>query len=214
MLSVRVKPIRRELEILIDRNLSPKARAAILARYARKALAEGLAINTRVLGTAPPFETFVDGVEGGSEDQVKAEGRIVYQFELGFRILAAILTELQRISPVRGGRYVNSHELFADGVMVDNPSDPPAAKEYVFMNMTIYSRKIEGTEHSGGRRPPQSRQAPSGVYNVVAQQMQRQFGNIANIRFSYRAAFSGLLGAGRAGNASENRVPAIVVSLR
>ena len=214
MLSIRVKPIRRDLQILIDRRLSPAAQSAVFASFARQKLAEGKAVNERALGRVPPFETYVDGVEGASEDQVKLPGRILYKFDLGTDVLAQIITELERHSPVRSGRYANSHELFADGVQVDNPNDPPPAREYVIMNLTAYSRKIEGTEHSGGKRPPESSQAADGVYNVVADMMQSRFGNVALIRFSYRTFLGASILGGSDGNASSDRNPCIVVTPR
>lgn len=215
MFSVSVKPIRRDLEILIDRRLSPRARSEAFAKFARARLAEGKAINERVLKRVPPYKTFVDGVEGATEQRVKPDnGRIVYVFELQSDVLPQILLLLQKYSPVRHGLYAKSHELFADGVQVANPNNPPPAREYVFMNMTAYSRKIEGTEHSGGKRPPQSSQAPSGVYNVVAAEMDGRYHNVARIRFSYRTAIGGSILGGSAGNASQTRNPCIVVSFR
>jgi len=206
VLSVRIQPVRRDLEILLDRTLSPEAQSAAFARFARQALAEGKATNERVLGRVPSYRTFVDGQEGASEDRVRPAGRIVYEFELVSDIPVVALAELERFSPHRSGRYQNSHVLFADGVQVSDPKNAPPAREWVIMNLTAYARKIEGTVHSGGKRPPQSRQAPDGVYNVVADRLQRQYGNVARIRFSYRSAIGGAGGA--------DRNPCIVIGLR
>jgi hypothetical protein len=95
------------------------------------------------------------------------------------------------------GRYANSHVLFADGAQVSDPKRTrrrPGIRDHEF---AAYARKIEGTEHSGGKRPPQSRQAPNGVYNVVADMLNKRYGNVARIRFSYRTASGGSIWAAR-----------------
>lgn len=214
MLTVRVQPIRRDLEVLVNDALAPDALAGKQAAYARQVLGEAKATNARALGSVPPYETFVDGVEGANELSVKPTGRIVYQFELVGDLMADAIEMLQQYSPVRSGAYANSHEVFADGVQVENPNDPPVAKEYVIMNLRPYARKIEGTIRSGGDRPPQSRQAPNGVYNVVASLLSKRYGNIARVNFSYRAALGGSILTGRAGDRSSERNPAIIVTPR
>ncbi len=104
-LSVRIQPIRRDIELMIASTLSPAARSAAFAKFARSTLAEVKASNTRILGREPPYNTYVDGVEGASEDQVKPEGRIIYEFELFSEVLAATLAALEEHSPRRSGRF-------------------------------------------------------------------------------------------------------------
>jgi hypothetical protein len=80
----------------------------------------------------------------------------------------------------------------------------------VFLSPLPYSRKLEG---SAGR-PPISRQAPHGVFEATAVLAGQRFGNQALIRFSFRAPPGGEILGGKAGGASDGRVPAIVVTLR
>ncbi len=209
-LRTRIDAIGKDVEVFLTQEMGPAARSQTLARFAREQLASAKTQNERVLGRVPPYETFVDGSAGGSEDRVRPDGAIVYLFELSFEVLAFILQELQKISPVRSGRYANSHEVFADGVQIENPNNPPPAREYTIMNAQPYARKLEGA----GGRPPLSPQAPDGVYQVVARRARSRFGNQARIDFSYRTALGGSVIGGRAGNRAENRAPAIIVTLR
>ena len=221
-LSVKVDPIDRDIDLILRSDLSPAAASKTFAVFAREQLADAEQQNRQVLGAVPPHETFVDGVPGASEDQVKPDGTIVYEFELVNDVLDYIQTALQQHSPVRSGLYAKSHELFADGEQVDNPNAPPPASEYVFLNAQPYARKIER-----GLSP----QAPEGVYEAVAAMANARFSNVAKVRFSYRSAV-GLPGIGdwaKTGSAKalarrkkarshpENwltRQPAIVVTVR
>jgi len=228
MLSIKVEPLARDIELLIAQDLSPEAQSATLAAFARETLAEAEATNEAALGHASPHETFVDGREGASEDTVKPAGQIVYEFQLVEETLAWIGQQLVLHSPRRTGHYAASHILLADGLEVDPAAPIPMASEYVFSSVVPYARKIEGDDN----RAPESEQAPDGVYEVVAALANRQFGNVARIRFSWRplqnagaltewanSASAGLLTANRRGNAAAKhdwltRQPAIIVTVK
>lgn len=191
----RVEPLERDLEVLFPDTFSPAARSKGLADFARGALTEAQEINRRALGRAPGHETFVDGRAGADENTVKPDGVIVYEFELFDEAFAWIEEMLILHSPSRSGRYAKSHIFFADGVEAD-PSAPPPAVDYAFVNRQPYARKIERGH---------SKQAPNGVYEVVASMAQRRFGNMLRVRFTYR----GVVGA-----ADGDRQPAIVLTPR
>ena len=177
----------------------------MLAAFAADAIEDAKQQNKRVLGVVPPYEVYVDGREGAPLTSVQPNGTIRAEFQLVNEVLAWINTQLQMHSPVLTGRYAKSHELFADGIDTENPNMAPPAEEYVFLNIQPYARKIER-----GLSP----QAPDGVYQAVATLAQRRFGNVAKITFSYRTAFGGAIIGGKAGDRSELRNPAIIVSLR
>jgi hypothetical protein len=183
----RVEPIDRDVNLIIDELLSPAARSREFAETARSFLADADETNRRVLGRIPPSHTFVDGREGAALESVHPDGVIVREYDLIAEALIWISDELKRKSPKLSGRYGNSHTLFADGVEVDIGGVIPAAEKYVFLNTTAYARKIEGA--SG--RPPSSRQAPAGVYQVTARQASAKFGNSAKITFAYDAPLGG-----------------------
>lgn len=189
----KVEPIAKDIEIMLKETLSPAAQSAAFADFAREKLAEGEEINRSVLGRIPPHQTFVDGSPGASEDNVRPDGVIVYEFEIVTDTLQWIAIALEESSPVGGGRdphpglYKSSHTLFADGEEISIGDDIPPAKEYVFMNMLPYARKIEGNMGS----KPSSRQFPDGVYQVVAKMAATKFSNIAKVTFTWQGVVGG-----------------------
>ena len=210
MLSGSIDSIDLDLALLIDQEFSPAARSRALATFAREQLADAQDTNQAALGEVPEQRTTVDGRAGASEDQVRPVGVIAYDFELVGDALSFIAERLREVAPVRSGRFRDSIELFADGVLVDPAGAIPPAREYVFLSPLSYSRKIEG---SAGR-PPISRQAPHGVFEATAALAGQRFGNQALIRFSFRAPLGGEILGGKAGSASDGRLPAIVVTPR
>jgi hypothetical protein len=176
-----VEPIDKDIAILLDEELSPKAQSVTLADFARQCLAEAQATNQSALGYLPPLVVTVDGVAGRSEDQVRPDGAITYEFQLISDVLVFVDQQLIAHSPVLTGRYQRSHVLYADGAETD-PENPAQASEYVFLNTQPYARKIEK-----GLSPS----TPDGVYEGVATQARGRFGNMAKISFEYRAAPSG-----------------------
>ena len=172
----KVQPIDRDLIVRLTG--TEDTRRAMLASFAREKLAEGEQQNLQVLGRVPPHKTFVDRVQDASEDPVKPDGVIVYEFELVSDALSWIGDQLQKHSPIGAGRdphpglYQKSHELFADGTQVIEGADVPPAAEYVFLNALPYARKI---------------QRWFGVYEAVAAMAGAQFGNTVKVRFTYRA---------------------------
>lgn len=174
----KVQPIDRDLIIRLVG--SPEERTAEFAAFARETLAEAEEVNRQVLGHVPPHRTIVDGREGASEDQVRPDGVIVYEFELISDALIWIGEQLELHSPVKSGRYQKSHVLFADGEEVPHGADVPPAAEYVFANVQPYSRKLEKLD---------------GIYEGVAAIASGRFGNQAKISFRYFSVPGGAVGA-------------------
>lgn len=225
--TTKIQPIDRDLIIRLTG--TPDERSAMLAGFARDKLAEGEEQNRLVLGRVPPHQTYVDQTLGASEDSVKPDGVIVYEFELMGDALSWIGEQLQIHSPIGSGRdphpglYMRSHIVLADGVEIEADGILPNAAQFVFLNTTPYSRKIE---------KGQSPQAPDGVYEAVASLAASRFGNAATIRFSFWEAPSGgvadwaqtpsarsLARERRGGNPNQHtewltRQPAIVVTPR
>lgn len=210
----RVQSISRDIEVIIAEELSPEAQSRHLADVGRQALAEAQAANRAVFGRDTPHETFVDGRKSEDIDSVKPSGRIIFEFTLLGEVLDWIGEQLVVASPVLTGEYSRSHILLADGVEIV-PGSVPEAREYVFLNVQPYARKIER-----GLSP----QAPDGVYQAVAAVANRRFGNLARIRFSYRSLLSEYVGLGKRGSTPKgtakrsahnmetaSRQPAIVV---
>jgi len=228
MLSIKVEPLARDIELLIAQDLSPEAQSATLAAFARETLAEAEATNEAALGHASPHETFVDGLAGASEETVRPGGQITYEFDLLLDLFAWIDDQLMQHAPVRSGQFKRSFVFLADDVEADPRNPPPGLKVAVFSNTQPYARKIEGDDN----RKPESSQAPDGVFEVVAALAGRRYGNIAKVSFGWRSlqnagaltewarSESGrLLGSKRGGGEAQQhdwltRQPSIIVTVR
>jgi len=172
----------------------PYEKAERLADFARRQIETADNHNAQVVGHRIPYDVYVDGREGAPLNSVRHNGRIEAEWTFYEEMLRWIDWQLIEHSPVGSppddphpGLYMRSHELTADGRLVDREAPMPMADEYVFVNTQPYARKIEGT----GGRPPLSAQAPSGVYETVAILAQRRFGNMARIRFGFRSPLFG-----------------------
>jgi hypothetical protein len=211
--STRIQGLAKTLTVELSESLSPQARSKIIADVAREKLAEAQQINKQAIGRIPEHTTTVDGRQGASFDAVQPDGTIYIEFDLLDDLFGWIDLQLIKHAPVLTGQFRRSFVLFADGVEVD-PQAPslPQASEYVYLNLQPYARKIEGD----AKRKPLSKQAPDGVFQVVAELAARRFGNFASIKFSYRAPMAASGGTAKERRAADrkNRTPAIIVTPR
>jgi hypothetical protein len=183
MFSGSIEPIDIDVAAIINEELSPAAKARALAVVARSELAAAEKTNSSALGFLPTHTTTVDGAAGVSEDAVRPDGTIVYAFDLLPDVFSWIAEQLQMFAPVLSGRFKDSFEFFIDGVLAALTADMPPASEFVFLSSAAYAGKIEGEEG-----PPESRQAPNGVFEAVATIAQMKFPQV-KISFSYRVPF-------------------------
>lgn len=182
--STKIDIITRDVELSLLQEASPEGRSKALAQYARQSLAEAQEINRRSSGYVPNHQTVVDGRKGASEDSVRPDGTIVYEFALFAEMLMWIHEMLVKHSPVLKGHYAKAHVLTADGEAIDITGDIPDATEFAFVNVQPYARKIERG---------QSKQAPDGVYEAVAAMARARYGNLSRIRFSFRSPNFGMI---------------------
>jgi hypothetical protein len=61
--SVRLDPIARDIAVMVDEALSPKAQEEMLVSAAQAALAEAQETNRAALGYVPDHDTFIDGAK-------------------------------------------------------------------------------------------------------------------------------------------------------
>lgn len=211
--SVRIANVGKSVTAFINDALSPKMQSKVFAEFARQELKKGQEQNKRVLGTVPSHKTFVDGRREAPLESVKPNGTIVFEFDLVLDVLGWIAGQLAIHSPIRTGKFLGSHTLFADEREVANPAKPPLAREYVFLSVDKPG-KVRALEGRPGKAP-HSKQAPAGVYEVVAKLARDRFGNHAKVYFSYHAPYkpdlSRVRGAARRAAEKEARVPAIIV---
>lgn len=171
-----------DVESILQGEFSPAAQSAVLAAFAKEQLADAEATNALALGRTPSHTTEVDGRQGAKIETVKPNGVVVFEFEMVSTAIEWLSQQLIEHSPQRSGRYSKSHVLLADGQEVQIGDTVPPASEYVFINTQPYAAKIERGL---------SNQASAGVYEVVATLGASRFGNVANIRFSFRVPPAG-----------------------
>ncbi|KQS95392.1 hypothetical protein [Rhizobium sp. Leaf386] len=128
----------RELK-LASAGLDPRTINRHLADFARAELRKAQAA-----GASRIYQLYVNGRPALSEYEVEAPGPIVYQFSMWNEIVAYALSELQRRSPVRTGRFRNSFIVLIDGKAVSSAKDIPATAEIIITNFQPYIRKAEG----------------------------------------------------------------------
>lgn len=207
-LTERVRAVTREQIIDLTVSRTIKNQAAIQTAFGHEA----------------PIERFVDGQQNKPLNQVNPSGFTLTRFELLTNVVDEAIKSLILASPVgpaRGGHYRDDHWLYVNGVRRDAAEGGAVAigpgDTIVIFNARPYARKIEGgaRERFRGRmtnrRPGLSVQAPNGIYEITARDLQRRFGNVATIRFAYR----GLVGAPPpAGRARQDRYPALEITAR
>ncbi len=176
-----------DLEAFLPETKGGGDRSKALADFAREEFVKAQEINRKAIGSVPEHETFVDGVRGAPLERVKPDGTIVFEFELASDVIAYCYNQVVKHSPRKAGDFAKSHRIFADGVEVQTPELAVGADEVVITTVSPYARKIEGM----GKRPPQSAQAPNGVYEVVATMARRRYSNTAQVRFTYRQPMGG-----------------------
>jgi hypothetical protein len=194
-----IEPIELDITAIIEEELSPEAMSATLAMLARETLADAEKTNSDALGFVPEHTTSVDGALGADEDMVKPDGTIEYSFNILPDIFSWIARLLEQFAPVWSGKFKSSFKLYADGIEIDPSGTIPQALSFVFLSIVAYAGKIEGET-----KPPESKQAPHGVFEAVATLAQLEFGNQVNISFGYRVPFA---------DASAHRTPAITITL-
>lgn len=196
-ISIKVEPIDRDIALIVADDLSPEAGSGFLAAFAQEQIDDARSSNGQIMGQVPSYEQTVDGRLGAALESVRPDGTIVAEFDLLFELFSWIGAQLVSRSPRRSGRYAQSHVFFVDGRETEILAAVPDARQYAFVNVLPYARKVERGL---------SAQAPDGVYQSVAAVAARRFGNIARIRFEYRAVAEGR-------RAKTDRNPAIVISL-
>jgi hypothetical protein len=207
-ITAKIDAIDKDLSLFLKEELSPEARKAVMVSFAKEELAKAQAANRQALGYEPPYETFVDQRRGAALESINPDGgTILFAFELLDDLFKWIGEQLVLHAPVLTGKYRNSFRFYADGKEIAPGAEAPAARQYYFIASVPYARKIE-RGHSD--------QAPNGVFEVVAADAVRRFGNLATIRFGYRTPEPSTADTAKARRVAdrESRSPAIVITLR
>jgi hypothetical protein len=201
-----------------------------------------------VFGSPAIVEQLVDGQANKALDQA-----LKYTDTL-FHMHANVVDEALRllitrspVGPGRDGHYRDNHWLYVNGARRDatleggNKVELKKGDKAVIINTKPYARTIEGTPYArfrnrlSHRRPGLSAQAPDGVYEVTARDLQKSYGKIAIIRFTYHGNVAGALaeqaavarspkrnrsgkfysqGGPRSGGDAKDRFPALEIEMR
>lgn len=155
----------RSIRAFIDESLSPAALSHELARIARTERDELI----RTGEASPVYETFVDQRRGASEETVRPDGVIRYEFDQIGEAAEYGLDACRRLSPMESGVFrlawvlsVNHRPWFGD------VKDIPTGAEVLIVNPLPYARKIET-----GAMPKMS--VEPGIVQRAAQRIKRQF---------------------------------------
>jgi len=144
--------------------------------------------HARVMDTDPrptSFRRIVDGQIGATEEVVKPAGIIVYQYPRLDQVVQFAMETLFDRSPVDSGDYRNAHMIFIENSPARNLAELRSGDEITITNPMPYARKIEagsmtmrvpGTDH---------------VYQQARQIVAARWGNVAKIKFTYRALIGG-----------------------
>jgi len=156
--------------------------AQVRAAIVRTARAE----HERVMSTDPrpgSYYQIVDGVRDAPLEAVKAIA--IFRYPRLDQVAAFALETLFDLSPVDDDLYRRSHTLFLNGREVADLADYAAGDDVTITNYVPYARKIEvgamtmrvaGTDR---------------VYQQARRKVMARWGNVANIRFTFRAIIAG-----------------------
>lgn len=128
------------IRVFRDRTLSPAGLSHLLATTARRKRDEFIA-----RGDVPNnYLTFVDGRRGASEDTVRSDGVILYQFGIVGLAAQFALGYLIARSPVRDGDYRKSWIVAVNGQKwLGDLNEIPVDAEVRVVNPLPYARKID-----------------------------------------------------------------------
>lgn len=172
-----------------DKTLHPTIQKATIAA-AEQALTKAVA---KGFDNQPLVVT--DGKPRADYRLVKPYGRIEFirRPTMADAVLWA-LDQLRRRSPVRSGRYVQSHTVLINGRAIEGDmrgvlaSVKPGDRVQI-VNPLPYARKLEGAtankKTGRGKRKAASKQARAGIYRVVHRAMASRFGRSLFVDFKY-----------------------------
>ncbi|MBR2689169.1 MAG: hypothetical protein IKE42_15055 [Aquamicrobium sp.] len=175
----RYRPIAEQFRVAINGTLEELHKNVVLTAKRE---------HGRVMETDPrpaSFRRIVDGQLGAPEEAVKPAGIIVYQYPRLDQVVQYAMEVLFDKSPVDSGDYRNAHMIFIENSPARNLAEMRPGDEVTITNPMPYARKIEvgsmtmrvpGTDH---------------VYQQARQIVAARWGNVARIRFTFRALVGG-----------------------
>lgn len=121
-----------------------------------------------------PTRTIVDGRRDASEETVKADGQIVYLFDVVSPGARQVLLALKELAPEDTGKFKRGMTILVNGR--EAPLETaPAGATITLVDREPYSRRIE---------QGWSLQAPDGVFEVTAKTLRRRLPELTVV-FNY-----------------------------
>ncbi len=188
---------------------SADLRTELMVDAALFAKAEAERHNERILGHVPQSVTIVDGRRNAPISAVRPGGTIIFLFAVDAGVLRQALVDAvdlyQWLAPVRTGHFRDTLRLFINERQTELPADLDNldlkdTDTLSLTNLAPYARRLERGS---------SRQAPNGVFEVMANVLQSRFGSAArgraggllSVRFGYETYPGYAVGTTRAGRA-------------
>lgn len=202
-----------DFQLLIDNTLSVAGQVSEYVDFALETELAAQLIDEEILNRIVNVKTYIDGALDTIDRVRSLSDVITFEFMITEDILNFIDQQLNLHSPVKTGKYKASHVLFADGILVPDVSKAPTAHEFMFINTTPYSLKVEAGE---------SPMAPNGVYELSAHEAQKKFPTAHIEFFDYVGVFGVMAQTSKATygrhttlqmNKAQNRYPAIRVTI-
>jgi hypothetical protein len=153
------------VRLFADAALGPEARSRHLATRARQERDDVI----RAGRAAPSWSVTVDGRPGASEDTVKPDGVIYYQFSNIAEVIGFVAGFITARSPRKTGEFSRSWRIGVDGHLAGaDLTQIPARSEIMLVNIAPWSRKVDVGAMPGMR-------VPSGIVETTRQAAARKF---------------------------------------
>ncbi|MCG5239523.1 hypothetical protein MCW82_07045 [Azospirillum doebereinerae] len=183
-MGMKVAAFDRGLRLFVQ-DCQPAEISRALATFARAsrdaAIAEGVA--------APTYRTIVDGTPDASEDRVRPDGKIVYEFDVWDGVIPYALAFARARSPRQSGAYAASWFAMVNGNPWAEGGNIPPGAEVIVVNDQPYHRKI----HVGAMEMS----VPPGIVEDLRQAVQRRFGRTLKAEVSFIQLVGGYVLKGR-----------------
>jgi hypothetical protein len=142
-----------------------------IIRTIEKAANTAQAENDREAGRPVERDTFVNGRIAEVED-ITVPGTIVFVWSFNTYIYDEAKELVERLSPVRTGRYRRSFRLLINGDEAAWGTKPPIDAEVMIVNVQPYARKLEV-------------RARDGILEAAGAILRRRYGQLVDITFQY-----------------------------
>lgn len=132
------------------------------------------AANDSFVGRPVPVRTFVEYAEVPQldDDDIVIPGNVTFVWDFAKPVIAEAKELLEKLAPVKTGRYKRSFRLIADGKEIDWAAPIPPNSEVLICNVQPYARKLEI-------------RARDGILEAAGAVLKARYGRLLEISFQY-----------------------------